>query len=97
MNTISVKIDVTKIDKERLFKGKKGTYMDLILIPTPNNQYGNDYMCVQGVSKEEREAGIKGEILGNGKMAVGSAPAPTADAGRPQTGPAEDIDEDVPF
>jgi len=26
---INISIDVTKIDKSRLFKGKKGTYMDL--------------------------------------------------------------------
>jgi len=26
---LSVRIDVTKIDKERLYKGEKGTYLDL--------------------------------------------------------------------
>jgi len=66
--TITIKIDVNKIDKSKLFAGKKGTYLDVVLIPTPNNQYGNDYMAVQGISKEEREAGIQGEVLGNGRF-----------------------------
>ena len=77
---ISLKIDVTKIDKSRLFKGEKGTYLDAVLIETPNNQYGDDYMIVQSVSKEEREQGVRGEILGNGKNIVKREPPiePTA-------------------
>jgi len=60
------KIDVTKIDKARLFQGKNGArYLDVALIETPNNQYGDSHMIVQSVSKEEREAGVKGAILGN--------------------------------
>lgn len=64
---ISLKIDVSKIDKSRLFQGTKGTYLDAVLIETPNNQYGDDYMIVESVSKEEREQGVKGAILGNAK------------------------------
>lgn len=67
--TIIAKIDVNKIDRNKLFQGKQGTYLDLVLIPTPGNQFGNDYMAVQGVSKEDREAGERGEILGNAKLA----------------------------
>ena len=63
---ITIKIDVSKIDKSRLYKGNKGTYLSAVLIPTPNGQYG-DYMIVEEVTKEEREAGKKGTILGNGK------------------------------
>jgi hypothetical protein len=63
---IKLNIDVTKIEKKRLFEGKKGTYLDCVLIETPNSEYG-DYMIVQDISKEEREQGIKGPILGNGK------------------------------
>jgi len=67
--TIKATIDVLKINRNNLFQGKKGTYLDLVLIPTPGNQFGNDYMVVQGVTKEEREAGQRGEILGNAKHA----------------------------
>jgi len=64
---ITVRIDVTKIDKSRLFKGEKGTYLDVVLIETPAAKYGNDYICKQQISKEERELGVEAPILGNGK------------------------------
>lgn len=67
-NIITAKINVTAIDKAKLFNGEKGTYLDIVLIPTPEGKYG-DYMVVQSVTKEEREAGIKGAILGNAKNA----------------------------
>jgi len=65
---ITCKIDVTKIEKERLFKGEKGTYLDIVLIETTNNQYGDDYMIVQSVSKEESAQGVRGKILGNARI-----------------------------
>lgn len=65
---ISIKLDVTKIDKAKLYKGDKGTYLDAtILMKDEPDQYGNIGMIVQNVSKEEREAGVKGAILGNVK------------------------------
>lgn len=70
--TIICKIDVTKIDKKHLFQGKKGTYLDAILIEK-ESEYGDDYMIVQGVSKEQRDAGVKGPIIGNAKNSGGSA------------------------
>jgi hypothetical protein len=61
------KIDVTKIDKTFLFKGKAGTYLDIALIPNKSgrDQYGNDGMIVQSISKAARQEGKKGPILGN--------------------------------
>lgn len=64
---ITLKIDVTKISKDRLFIGKKGTYLDAVLIETPQSEYG-DYMIVESITKEEREAGHKGKVLGNAKI-----------------------------
>ena len=63
-NTITARIDVTKIDESRLYKGQKGTYLDIVLMPS-NGKYGDTHMIVQSVSKEERDQGIKGNILGN--------------------------------
>ena len=65
---IRVKLDVTKIDKSALFKGSKGTYLDLSLVPTRDSQYGDDYMVTQDIGKERRQAGEKGPILGNAKI-----------------------------
>lgn len=66
--TFTAKIDVTKIDRSKLFDGKNGAkYLDIVLFPTPNNEFGNSHMIVQSVSKEERAAGVRGAILGNAK------------------------------
>jgi hypothetical protein len=77
---ITVKINVSKIDKTHLFEGKSGKYLDLVLRETPNDKYGNDYMVVQGVSKEARQKGVKGPILGNAKNFGASQPQQSAPA-----------------
>ena len=68
IETITASLDVLKITKERLFKGKKGTYLNIRLIPSPNNKYGDDWMVVENVSKAEFDSGTKGNILGNAKI-----------------------------
>lgn len=67
---ISIKVDVTKIDKARLHKGEKGTYLDLTtFIDTDNpGRYGDHGFISQSLSKEEREAGVETAILGNCKV-----------------------------
>lgn len=68
---ISVKIDVTKIDKARLFTGKNGNkYLDMTTFVDLDNpsQYGDHGFISQDVSKEERQQGVKGNILGNCKV-----------------------------
>lgn len=67
---VSLNIDVTKIDKARLFKGAKGTYLNTsVLVELDGvDQYGNSGMITQDVSKDEREKGVKGNILGNCKL-----------------------------
>ena len=67
---VSFKIDVSKIDKARLFKGAKGTYLDITSFIDLDqlDQYGNSGMITQDVSKEEKDQGVKGPILGNCKV-----------------------------
>ena len=67
---ISVRIDVTKIDKARLYQGEKGTYLDLTtFIDTETaDQYDNHGFISQSVSKEERDAQVRTPILGNCKV-----------------------------
>lgn len=64
---INIKLDVTKIDKARLHKGKKGIYLDVFGFVDLDevDQYGNNGFFSQQVSKEEREQGVRGPILGN--------------------------------
>ena len=67
---VSIKLDVTKIDKQRLFSGQKGTYLDATVFIDIDelDQYGNSGMITQDVSKEEKQNGVKGNILGNVKV-----------------------------
>lgn len=88
------KIDVTKIDKTFLFKGKAGTYLDIALIPNKSgrDQYGNDGMIVQSISKAARQEGKKGPILGNySEIERKSEPQPKRVTANDPLGPEDDI------
>jgi len=67
---VNLKIDVTKIDKTRIFEGKNGKYVDMVcFIDTEEqDQYGNNGRIDQSVKKEEKQQGVKGPILGNAKV-----------------------------
>jgi hypothetical protein len=63
---IKIKLDVSKIIKEALFKGAKGTYLDCVAWPSKTTgQYGDTHYIVQELSREKRDAGEKGPIIGN--------------------------------
>ena len=67
---ISVRVDVKKIDKARLYEGEKGTYLDMVtFIDTEEvDRYDNNGFISQSVSKEERDNKVQGPILGNCKL-----------------------------
>lgn len=62
---ITISIDMTKLIKGHFIKGKTGTFCDLILFPSQEQKYGKTHFVVQGVSKEARQAGERGPIVGN--------------------------------
>ena len=92
-------INVEKIDKSRLVQGK---YLNLVWWEKQEeDQYGNHGMITQGVSKEDRQSGIKGAILGNVKRwgeynssGGGSNNAPRSKA---QSGQFDEEPDDLPF
>ena len=92
---VSIRVDVTKIDKERLYKGEKGTYLDLTTFvdTAEQDQYENNGFISQSVDKEEREKGVQTPILGNVKVFY------TDGSEQPSTPQAKQavIDEDIPF
>jgi len=67
---VSLKINVSMIEKARLFAGKNGKYLDATVFIDLDNkdQYDNNGMVTQDVSKEEKAQGVKGPILGNVKV-----------------------------
>lgn len=78
---ISLSIDVDKLDPKRLYKGKKGKYLSATLfLKEETDQYGNNGFIVESITKEERESGQKGTIIGNAKFLVsGNKPAQNND------------------
>lgn len=88
---LTAKIDLNKVDKTKLFAGKNGAqYLDVVLIETPNNRYGDSHMVCQSVSREDRAKGIKGAILGNART-VGVTQHQSAPVTRKTETPAEDV------
>lgn len=91
---LNFSIDVTKLDKERFVKGKKGTYANLTTFVDIDNvdQYENNGFISQSISKEERTNGVQLPILGNVRVIFrddnGSGPAPSKQ---------QELEEDVPF
>lgn len=108
---VTLKIDVTKIDKSKLFHGQKGTYLDAqVFIDIDQlDQYGSSGMITQAVSKDERESGQQGAILGNAKVFwkeqqqtqqqnSGGYQQPQPQRSAPQHNePPMDFDDDIPF
>lgn len=109
---VNVRIDVTKIDKNRLFKGEKGTYLDLstFIDLDQKDQYGNNGFITESVSKEEREHGVQGTILGNVKVFYNDSqqsyqqpaqiqqPQQLAQRSQQAAPPvSDDFDDDIPF
>jgi len=99
---VSLKIDVTKLDKSRFFKGNNGAvYADLtgFIDLDQEDQYGNHGFLTQSIKKEERDAGLKLPILGNSKVFYKdqSQQAPMQQA--PQTPPTaiDTFDDSLPF
>ena len=90
-NMRAIKIDVTKIDKASLYKGK---FLDLVLWANRDGpgQYGDTHMIVQSVSKEDRAAGKKGPIVGNLRPMESKGEVKSKPAFKP-----EESTEDIPF
>jgi hypothetical protein len=97
---IKLNIDVTKIPKERI-KSKpewKGKFLDVVLVDKPDDRGNAGFIAVE-VSKEERQSGARGEIIGNWRY-IGSnnqqqASGSRQDQRRPQGKPTPPRDVDL--
>ena len=103
---IGASINLTKIDKSRIIKGKDGAlYYNIdIWINDEPDRYGNHASLQQNQTKEERENKKPKVYLGNGKKLYGwldaeRSPAPSSSAKSSQKDgwDDEDADDDIPF
>lgn len=101
---ITAKIDVKKIDKTELYEGEKGTYLDIVMYANTDetgaevpDQYGNDGVIKQSLSKASRDAGKKQPIIGNYKVKKASGFVPKLKTAfkspAPKAVPADDYDD----
>lgn len=88
---LNISIDVSKIDKSRLYKGEKGNYLNLTTFVDIDNKdkYDNNGFISQSVTKEERTNGVQTPILGNVRVMYtdGASNEPKQ----------QGLEEDVPF
>jgi len=68
---LSLNINIDKVDMKRLYKGQKGTYLNVRLVLNDSvDGYGNVGFLVQETSAEEFKAGIKLPICGSVKERI---------------------------
>lgn len=95
----NLKIDVTKIDKKRLYRGKKGTYLNLtIAVADEPDEYGNNVTAWQEQTKEERENKEYRNFLGSsGKVFWSSDQSSPSRGNNHSEERGYDDDDDIPF
>ena len=65
---VNFSINVEDIDKSKLIKGKKGSYLNLTMSLNDETRFGNNASICISQSQEEREAKEAKTYLGNGKV-----------------------------
>ena len=97
---VNFSLDLTKLPKEKMIKGKKGTYINLSLnLNDATNQYGKNASVIVSQSKEEREAKQDRLYVGNGRVIWTDGTIKTAEQKEELTSATQqpDRDDDLPF
>ena len=66
-SVITIKINLSKILDKYVYEGKKGKWMDAVLVLSPNSEW-NDYMVLQDLGEASRVPGFKRPIIGSGTI-----------------------------
>jgi hypothetical protein len=103
---ISANIDLTKIEKAKIYEGKKGKYYPITIVLNDElGQYGDSGYIQTEQTKEERDAKSQKSYLGNVKVVWTNGsnvePAPREGGGQPQqqgyAAPQAASEPDLPF
>lgn len=97
---INASIDVTKIPKDSLVTGKKGTYANVTVFINDETRFGNNASIAMSQSKEQREAGEPKVYLGNGRVVYTEGAVTVAereDADAPAQPVAQEAEAALPF
>lgn len=96
---LAISIDVTKLDKSKLVKGKKGTYANItVSVNDEDDQFGNNVSIWESQTKEERDDKEDRNFLGNGKVVWSSqsSEAPKKTSSK-KASKQDEEDDDLPF
>jgi len=92
---IGLSIDLTKIDKSKLVNGK---YLNLTLsVQDEVNAYGQNASAYHEQSKEEREAKVNRNYIGNGKVIWTDGNIVKAEKQQIEGVGTQEEDQDLPF
>ncbi len=89
-------IDLTKVDKTKL---KKGKFLEVTTYVDDVTKYGNNASTWEAMSLQDRDNGVKRNYIGNGKVAWTDGVVVVAEkeeVSKPQA-TAEVLDDDLPF
>jgi hypothetical protein len=68
---LSLNINLDKVDMKRVYKGQKGTYLNVRLVLQDSvDSYGNIGFLVQETTSEEYKAGVRLPICGSVKERI---------------------------
>jgi len=96
---IAISIDVTKLDKSKLVKGKKGTYANItVSVNDEDDQFGNNTSVWESQTKEERDDKVDRKFLVNGKVVWSSQSSnDTKKTSSKKASKQDDDSDDLPF
>ena len=96
---INVSVNLDKLDKTRIIKGKNGNYYNFtVSVNDQTSQYGDNASLFNTQSKEEREAKAEKVYVGNGKVVWTDGNIATAERQeQPAQAQAAPVAVDLPF
>jgi len=95
---INASIRVDKLPKEKFVKGKDGAvYYNFTISVNDETRYGNNVAVMDSQTKEEREAKVARNYLGNGKVVWTDSNIVVAELEDKPQAVKETVSDDLPF